>query len=502
MYISNYVKFIITILFFSTISFANNSNINIDPQNCIDTKICPKILEIKRLDNVKPVNKNIVSNIQVSITNKSKKNINTILAASYDDKKVNCGQFFVSAKSTITVNLSCNVSDVAYLLGDKDGRSNFILISKYTIEGTLLGLSSGETVVIKDTNAGQLSLNTNSSFVFPSSILDGSSYNITIVSSPTEKVCVVENNSGIVSGANITNINVKCIESHVYITDQSASKVTKCKVDNNEFYNCSQAVIGLTSPTDVIIIESGSSHAYISNLANNIISKCEIQLNGDMDCTPLNESGTPLQSPSGLALNPVNSKLYITNFFPSYLSKCTFEQRGSKINCLNTGNSFQYPTDIIFNSSGKYAYVTNFLDNTLLLCQVNNSDGSLTCANALTNSSSYNFNRPYFMAFNHDETVLYVSNWADGSANQSKVSKCIIDSDGNLTCSDAVTGLDGVTGIAFNRGDDYIYLTSFTQSKIYRCTILVNDNLSCSFITANGATLNSPANLAFNYGTR
>ncbi len=85
---------------FSSFTFAGNQEVDIEDRACLDKGACPKILEIAKVGSLKAnkvssksLNKNIISTNTISITNKSKKGVTTIIAASFQGKKTSCGQF-------------------------------------------------------------------------------------------------------------------------------------------------------------------------------------------------------------------------------------------------------------------------------------------------------------------------------------------------------------------------------------------------------------------------
>ena len=80
----------------------------------------------------------------------------------------------------------------------------------YTIGGTVSGLTTGETVILKNNGADDKSVGANGSFTFTTSILSGSAYAVTVGTAPAGKTCTVSNGSGTVGSANVTNVTVAC----------------------------------------------------------------------------------------------------------------------------------------------------------------------------------------------------------------------------------------------------------------------------------------------------
>ncbi len=82
----------------------------------------------------------------------------------------------------------------------------------YTVGGSLSGLAPGNTVVLQNNGGDDLSLSANGSFTFGTALVDGSSYAVSVLAQPTSpnQVCAVSNGSGILSGADVTNVSVVC----------------------------------------------------------------------------------------------------------------------------------------------------------------------------------------------------------------------------------------------------------------------------------------------------
>ena len=83
--------------------------------------------------------------------------------------------------------------------------------ASYTIGGTVSGLSG--TVVLNDNGGDVLSLTANGAFTFPTPVLSGSPYNVTVANSPAGQTCAVSNGSGTVGSGNVTSVVVTCTAS-------------------------------------------------------------------------------------------------------------------------------------------------------------------------------------------------------------------------------------------------------------------------------------------------
>ncbi len=70
-----------------------------------------------------------------------------------------------------------------------------------------------------------LTVNASGSFVFPTGVANGDSYQVTVDTQPAGKTCTVTNGSGTVAGSTVTNVNVSCV-SNPYTVGGSVSGLT------------------------------------------------------------------------------------------------------------------------------------------------------------------------------------------------------------------------------------------------------------------------------------
>jgi uncharacterized repeat protein (TIGR03803 family) len=80
----------------------------------------------------------------------------------------------------------------------------------FTVGGTVSGLGSGTSVVLKDNGADSLTASSNSTFTFATAIKSGGSYTVTVGTQPTGQTCIVSAGSGSISTSNVTNVSVAC----------------------------------------------------------------------------------------------------------------------------------------------------------------------------------------------------------------------------------------------------------------------------------------------------
>jgi hypothetical protein len=109
---------------------------------------------------------------------------------------------------------ACSVQNGAGVVGDQDVENVLVTCatSQFTIGGTITGLS-GSGMVLVNNGADPFTPTANGPFTFPTAVLSGRPYNVTVQSPPIRplQVCRVFDGSGTVTDRNITNISIGCV---------------------------------------------------------------------------------------------------------------------------------------------------------------------------------------------------------------------------------------------------------------------------------------------------
>jgi hypothetical protein len=79
----------------------------------------------------------------------------------------------------------------------------------YTIGGTVIGLKNTGTVHVLNGNDND-AISANGSFTLPTAVTSGAAFTVSVGALPTGQVCAVQNGSGTVANANVTNVLVYC----------------------------------------------------------------------------------------------------------------------------------------------------------------------------------------------------------------------------------------------------------------------------------------------------
>ena len=82
--------------------------------------------------------------------------------------------------------------------------------SPNTIGGTVSGLADGNQVVLQNNGGDDLIVPDDGPFTFDTPLANGSSYNVTVLTHPTEQNCTVTNGRGTVIGTDVTDVQVTC----------------------------------------------------------------------------------------------------------------------------------------------------------------------------------------------------------------------------------------------------------------------------------------------------
>ncbi len=84
--------------------------------------------------------------------------------------------------------------------------------NKYTVGGTVAGLAAGDSLVLQDNGAANLTVSASGAFTFATPLASGANYAVTILSQSgaTAQTCTVSGGTGMVGGANVTSVAINC----------------------------------------------------------------------------------------------------------------------------------------------------------------------------------------------------------------------------------------------------------------------------------------------------
>lgn len=83
----------------------------------------------------------------------------------------------------------------------------------YSVGGTVSGLSG--SVTLQNNSADDLVINANGSFTFSTELDDGAQYSVSVLAQPTGQTCTVGDGDGTISGEDVTNVTIDCVDDEV-----------------------------------------------------------------------------------------------------------------------------------------------------------------------------------------------------------------------------------------------------------------------------------------------
>ncbi len=112
-------------------------------------------------------------------------------------------------------NQTCTVSNGSGTIGMADVTDVMVdcVLNTHTIGGMVSGLATGNSVVLQNNGGDDISVPGNGPFTFPTALLDGADFAVTVLTQPTtpSQTCTVSNGSGMLSGSDVTNVMIDCV---------------------------------------------------------------------------------------------------------------------------------------------------------------------------------------------------------------------------------------------------------------------------------------------------
>ena len=237
----------------------------------------------------------------------------------------------------------------------------------FTIGGTISGLS-GSGLILQDNASSNLSVTGNGSFTFTTSVNGGSTYNVSVLTQPSNpsQNCAVSNGSG-TANANITSIQVIC----------TTATVTS--------YTIGGAISGL-SGSGLVLEDNGGDNLSVAAGATSFTFATPIQAGNTYDVTVKTQPANPAQtcsvsSASGTANANVtgvsitcSTTTYTIGGSISGLSGTVILQNNNTNNLTLTANgSFTFSIPVAADSSYSVTVVTQPASQ---FCSVSNGSGT------------------------------------------------------------------------------------------------------------------------------
>lgn len=116
-----------------------------------------------------------------------------------------------------------------------------LLIGQYSVGGSVTGLSG--SVVLQVNGGDDLAVSADGVFTFPATLSDNTTYAVTVATQPNGQSCSVANDSGMIAGADVTNVVVECED--IAASSPPAEPETVSATAGN-----AEATVSWTAPSD------------------------------------------------------------------------------------------------------------------------------------------------------------------------------------------------------------------------------------------------------------
>lgn len=309
---------------------------------------------------------------------------------------------------------------------------------------------------------------------------------------------------------NITS-NTPSSPNRVYVSNYSANTVSLCSVNpsTGQLILCQDSGAGAVFSTPInISFNPARNRLYagdFNNSAGTSVQDCSVNTaTGTLSgCANVDGDGSAVFSgPSFVAFSFTGNNAYVSNLASGIISLCLVNtSTGQFTGCAGAGSGFSFPVELNLSIRGTRAYVGNDASSTTIsLCTVDTTTGALTgCVNADGDGTAV-FAGPAFIAFNTDETRIYVSN--NNSGTGTTVTLCSVNLvTGKLTsCQDSGAGAIFASpgSVRLNAANTLLYIANQTGTSVTLCSVNATTGLLSGCANADGdgtAVFSGPAGI-------
>jgi 6-phosphogluconolactonase (cycloisomerase 2 family) len=288
---------------------------------------------------------------------------------------------------------------------------------KYSVGGSVSGLT-GTGLVLQLNGAQDLPVSSDGSFLFPSPLLSGQSYNVTVSSQTAthREVCSARNATGSGTTTNITSVRIECAVVPGFVYAVGADN----KLLQFGIHPATGALLPLGTAATVgpstfnMVAAPDHKVLYASSAAANTVQAFSV----DPDKGALSSLGAPVSTGGSRA-----SQLAIT-------------------------------------SSGEFLYVANNVSGTISLFSIDSVTGELSSQGVAATATASGFNANQHIAITPDGAFLYLLSYAGPVAPITPASLTVYSIDaatGALTAGATIAPVDA-TGLTIDPMGRFLYL--------------------------------------------
>jgi YVTN family beta-propeller protein len=330
-------------------------------------------------------------------------------------------------------------------------------VASQRLSGTISGLTS--TGLVLQNNLGDnITITTGSTaFSFPTSIVNGANYSVTILSQPTVPVqsCFVNNSSGTV-GAAPSNISVACsaVAGVVYVANQGSNNITTYTINADTGALSSIGTFATAATPAYITVNPTNNFAYVSENGNtNNISTFSINAAGALTTVDTVAAVTP----TSIAIEATGKFAYVANYNYNTVTPYSINSGNGSITgntAVASGSGISAPMSVTVDPTGKFVYVANSITNDISAYTINTTTGALTSAGLFGTGTG-----PYFVTVDPTGKFAYTANYMSGSYLNGNISAFTINTTtGALTSLGTVSGCTSPVSIAIDPSGKFAYV--------------------------------------------
>ena len=294
-------------------------------------------------------------------------NVNTNCSFSFATTLVDGSAYDVTVL-TQPANQICSVTNGSGTIADANVINvSVTCISTYTVGGAITGLISG--VTLQNNGADDLNLNADGSFSFATALVDGSAYDVSVLTQATNQICSIANGSGTITGTNVTNVSVTCVSTYT-VGGAITGLIGGVTLQNNGADDLNLNADGSFSFATALVDGSAYDVSVLTQATNQI---CSIA-NGSGTITGTNVTNVSVTCVSNYTVGGVINGL---------IGSVTLQNNGANDLNLTADGSFSFATALVDGSS--YA-VTVLIQPVSQTCTIGNGTGTISGTN-ITNVS-------------------------------------------------------------------------------------------------------------------
>jgi len=104
----------------------------------------------------------------------------------------------------------------------------------YSVGGTVTGLAAGKSLTLSGVNGDTAVVSANGAFTVSSGLADATPYNVTVFAQPAGQTCTVQNGSGTIAAANVTNVAITCVQAQFVVVPNNIDlTISVYRIDPN-----------------------------------------------------------------------------------------------------------------------------------------------------------------------------------------------------------------------------------------------------------------------------